>query len=272
MNTVRRVAPVLLAALLASGLAACSQSGSPTAAGPSASKPVASPSAADPLAKLTAVQAFDQAIADTVNAPDVHFGFSDTISGADNTPILQDVTLEIARGKGCTGTVYEDTLKNGPIGTFQVIVLGTTVWTKPDATFWQNIAQGHPDSPEATTMLALNGKYVQDSVGGTSDFAQLGTLCNVLPESLKTPSSVGMNGTLTKDGLSPYNGQQVLTVMDVSQNAYALVSDTSAPLLVEVAPPSGTGLGNLSFSDYGQPVTITAPPSSEVVSGSQYGL
>jgi hypothetical protein len=166
--------------------------------------------------------------------------------------------------------VYEDSLKGGPIATFQVIALGNTIWTKPNATFWQNAAKNDPGSP-AAAVAALAGKYVQDSTSGTSGFAKLDAMC-LLPESLKAPSSVGITGKLTKESPSPYNGQQVVTVMDASQNVYALVTDTSMPLLVEVDPPSGTALGTLSFSDYGQHVTITAPPSSEAVDGSQYGL
>jgi hypothetical protein len=272
MNTTRQMALAFLAALLAGGLAACGSPGSTSGTRPAASKPAASRPPADPLAKLTAPQVFDKAIAGTADAPDVHFSFSDTTSGADSAPGVQGVTaaLEIARGKGCTGTVYENSLKDGPLGTLQVVALGDTIWTKPDATFWQDAAKNHP-APVATALLALTGKYVQDSASGTSDFAKLGSLC-VLSGILKSPSSVGMTGKLTKDGVSQYDGQQVVTVMDASQNAYAVVTDTSAPLLVEVEPPSETGLGTLSFSDYGQPPTITAPPSSEVVDGSQYGL
>ena len=273
MNVTRPVAAVFLAAILVSELAACGSPASSLAGGSSARKPGASPSTADPLATLTALQVFDEAITDTDAAPDAHYSLSGVITGPDSASGVQDVEarLAVARGRGCTGTVYLDSLKQGPLGTLQVVTVGSTIWTQPDATYWQNVVSGHRNTPGAASLLALTGKYVQDSTIGTSGFAQLDRFC-VLAKALKTPLSVGMTGKLTKDGVSQYNGQQVLTIMDVAQNAYAVVTDTSAPLLLEVEPPSGTGLGNLTFSDYGQRVTITPPPVGEVVDGSEYGL
>ena len=273
MNTTRRMAPALLAALLASGLAACGSSAGAHADGSSASKPATSLSATDPLAGLTAPQVFDKALADTAAASDVRYTLSGDLTGPGAPAGVQGLTarLAVARGKGCTGTVYLDSLKQGPLGTLQVVVAGSTIWVKADTTYWQNVVSSHRNTPGAASLLALAGKYVQDSAAGTSDFAELSSLC-VVGENFKSPSSVGMTGKLTKDGVSQYNGQQVLTIMDVAQNAYAVVTDTSTPLFVEVEPPSGTGLSSLDFSGYGQPVTITPPPASEVVDGSEYGL
>jgi hypothetical protein len=248
MNTVGRLASAFLATILATGLAACT---------PRASKPAASPSAADPLAKLTATEILDKATTDTVNAPDVEFSLAGLSEGRN-----LNATLKIVRGRACEGNVYESST-----GSVQLITLGQVLWIKPDAMFWENAVTGGPAS-----LQALAGKYLQvSSINAAGSITTLAALCD-LSDALREP--VTGAGKLTKDGLSPLDGRQVMTILDDAKagTGYAVVTDSSKPLLLQVSPPPGSPLSEMTFDDYDQPFTITPPPTSEVVDGAKYGL
>jgi hypothetical protein len=253
MNTIRRMMPAFLAVILAAGLAACGSS-----AKPHVSKPT------DPLAKLTAIQILSKAMTDTVNAPEVQFATGGTLSGGQ----LVSSVLTIVRGKGCKGTVNE-----GEQGSVDLVSLGRTVWLKPDDIFWQNVIDSKPsDTALATAVNTLEGKYLEESTNGKSGLVQLASLCTALNR-LKVTSTIGKTGKLTKQGLSPLDGKQVMTIMDVSKagTAYFWTTDTSSPLLLTAQLPDPS-LDYMGFSDYGQHITITPPPASQVVDGSTSGF
>lgn len=237
MNISRQVAPAALAAALsaalATGLAACdalpTSSSSGSAAGSSAgasSAAVAGNGASsqsasastDPLASLTATQIFDKALANTSAASSVHLVGSGKDSGSTIT-----FTLDISKGTGCSGAIAE-----GSKGSFQLIVLGKTVWVKPDTAFWKSAAGS---GASATVLSLLEGKYLKGTTGTTTGLSTLSHICALSDLISQQPLKAA---TLTKTGTSTFGGSQVIVLTDSTTNGVADVTDQAQPLVARI--------------------------------------
>ena len=229
-------------------LAACG--GSTTSGGgaaPSASSTV------DPLASLTATQVSAKAVADAEAAPSLTFKGSVVQSG-------QPLTLDLAikPGHGCTGTIDE-----GSKGSLKLIVIGKTVYMNPDAAFWK--ANGGADGAAASALI--DGRYLETSTSDTQ-MGSLATLCDVK----QLFSSDDSTHPVAREAVTTLNGTRVLPIK-ISDGSIDYVTDTSKPEFVEGYAPKGSkaGAGTITVS-VGAPVTLTAPPASQVIEGSKLGL
>jgi hypothetical protein len=246
---------VRLAALAAVGagcltVSACGLTNSGGSGGASAS---ASASVnPDPLASVSADTIATQAIANLKAASNLTMGGTLSVIGQPYT-----LDLGIKSGKGCAGSIDE-----GSKGSVKLIVIGQTVYVKPDDKWWQAIAGS---SAVATNISELtNGRYVKTTP--TSKVGALSALCN-LSEVLA--QSFNIDGTLAKGKLTTLDGAKVLPITDGSGGT-AWVTDAAKPELVAVKSPkkaSGDG-GDLTFST-SAPVTLTPPPASDVIDGSK---
>jgi hypothetical protein len=229
-------------------VAACGGSATSSAgAAPSATSTV------DPLASLTATQVSAKAVADAEVAPSLTFKGSVVQSG-------QPFTLDLAikPGHGCAGTIDE-----GSKGGLKLIVIGKTVYLNPNATFWK--ANGGADAGAAIALV--DGRYLEVS---TSD-AQMGslaTMCDVK----QLFSSDDSTHPVAREAVTTLNGTRVLPIK-ISDGSIDYVTDTSKPEFVEGYAPKGSkaGAGTMTVS-VGAPVTLTAPPASQVIDGSKLGL
>jgi len=238
---------VAVASVSCLAVAACGGSTTSGGAAPSASSTV------DPLASLTATQVSAKAVADAEAAPSLMFKGSVVQSG-------QPLTLDLAikPGHGCTGTIGE-----GSKGSLKLIVIGKTVYMNPDAAFWK--ANGGADGAAATALI--DGRYLETS---TSD-AQMGslaTLCDVK----QLFSSDDSTHPVAREAVTTLNGTRVLPIK-ISDGSIDYVTDTSKPEFVEGYAPKGSkaGAGTIMVS-VGAPVTLTAPPASQVIEGSKLGI
>jgi hypothetical protein len=193
-----------------------------------------------------------QAWADTKGAASVHVKGSATDSGK---PLTFSLTL--VKGKGCTGTMSE-----GTSGSFTIVMVGKTVWIKPDKAFWK--ANGGSDP---ATLSIVSGKYVKDTAG--TGLGAMSTLCNL-------GNWIGSNGSdhaagMVRGTTATVNGQRSVQLKDSGDTASAFVSDTAKPIIVRIADPSAGG-GTFDFSGYGAATTIAAPPASQTLDGKKYGF
>jgi hypothetical protein len=257
----RHAAVACLVALVAVGAAGCASSGtSPATAGSSAKaaggSPAASggtPAASDPLAALSADSTENKAVADTFAATSVRIAGTTSDSG---TPLSFTLTLR-GHSTGCEGTLSE-----GAKGSFQIIVIGKTVWIKPDNTFWKAAGSSDP-----SVFSILSGKWLEDS-SGSSGLGGMSTMCslNGLLGAFKT-SATG----LVKGATSTVDGQRVLQLTQSGQTTSVYVSDTADPVIVRIMQPGANG-GSFDLTGYGAPFSVTAPPASETLSGKDYGF
>jgi hypothetical protein len=168
--------------------------------------------------------------------------------------VMFDLTL--VRGQGCEGT-----LSMSKTQAFRLIYLGKTVWMKPSDAFYASLGTNK------AALALLAGKYIRvkstDSlVGNISDLCTLsGLLGTVGPTSGRNYVAV----------TTTYHGQPVIKVSQLGHTGYAYISDAAKPVLLLVTEPGASG-GSIAFSNYGVPVTITAPPAAQTIDGSQFGL
>jgi hypothetical protein len=124
----------------------------------------------------------------------------------------------------------------------------------------------------ASAAIALvDGRYLMTT---TSDknAAGMASLCDV-SQMLTSGSGLSAGTTSAAKGpVSTIDGTQVLELKG-SDGSGIYVTDTSRPELVQAFAPKGArgGSGKLTFT-VNAPVTLTAPPASQVIDGSQLGF
>jgi hypothetical protein len=227
--------------------AACGSTTSSAGTAPSAS------STADPLASLTAAKVQAETITDAEASSSL------TIKGS-LTQSKQSYTVDLAikPGHGCTGTIGE-----GSKGSFKLIVIGKTIYLNPDDNFWK----ANAGADAAAAIALVNGRYLEVSASDAS-MASVASLCNVS----QLFSADGSSETVTKGAVTTLGGTRVLPIKS-SDGSTGYVTDTSKPELVELSAPKGAsaGTGMITVTT-GTPVTLTAPPASQVIDGSKLGI
>jgi hypothetical protein len=247
-----RLTGVAVAAASCLAVGACSSGGAPTAtqAGTAAS-PSSTP---DPLASVTGNKVATEAFANLKAAPSVTMDGTLAQSGTGYV-----IKLGLRPGQGCAGTVG-----TGSQGSFKIIVIGKTVYLDPDDKFWT--ANG--GSGASTVIALVAGRYIKTTTAN-KDMASLSSLCDL---SQTLGSLTGSKDQLTRGKPVTLGGVRVLPLKD-TDGSVAYVTDTSKPELVQITAPKGSsdGSGTITFS-VGAPVTLTAPPASQVIDGSLVGL
>jgi hypothetical protein len=242
----------IAAAALITTAAACEGAAQPAASTPTAT---ARPGI-NPLKSLTSYQIIGKAFANTEAAANVQIT-GKVVAGRETTR-LSSLTL-VNGGSGCIGDIYRSNL-----GSFQLIYDGTTAWILPSLDYWQTAGKDNP-----AAVPAVEGNYLEVKPDGKS-LGALVTLC-----SLKTLVGTGPSPARRTGFAAPaptiVAGVPALKIADTADGGYAIVSDTTQPLLLSVFVPGRAG-ENFSFAYFATPVTMAAPPAAEVVDGSQYGF
>jgi len=229
-----------LAATACSGTTAASLSVAPSAS-----------STPDPLAGLSASKVIAEADADALAAPSLTLDGTDKLQGQNNT-----IDIGIKRGQGCTGSVAL-----GDQGSFKLIMIGKVVYLNPDAQFWKANAGANAS---AVTAL-VNGRYLK-LPASDKKVAGLAAICDA--SKLLDPG----NGTFTRGKVTTLDGRRVLAIK-VSDGSTSYVTDTSKPEYVEAIAPTGTkGGSGKAIVTVGAPVTLAAPPASQVIDGTTLGM
>jgi hypothetical protein len=229
------VGAVGVAGALAAGVAACS-------------------SGRDPLSGTPANQVADQAVADLKSAPTVTMNGSVSQGGTSYT-----IDLATKTGTGCTGSVGE-----GGKGSLAMVVLGKTVWIKPDDTMWKSLLGS---SQGAAAIALINGRYLESSANDASSLASLISLCD--PDTLV--SGITQSANFTKGTVTTLNGVRVLPLEDKAHGGTMDVTDESVPEITQLSGSNNGDSGKIDFTE-GSTVTVTAPPASQTLSGSQLGF
>lgn len=149
----------------------------------------------------------------------------------------------------------------GSQGTLKLIMIGKTLYLNPDKQFWA--ANGGTGASAAVALL--NGRYLKVPASD-KNMAGMADLCDV--GKLIGPGSA----TYTKGAVTTLDGSRVLVIKDSDGGTHYL-TDTSKPEYVEGIAPKGSkdGTGKVTIA-VGVPVTLTAPPASQVIDGSKLGL
>jgi hypothetical protein len=247
-----RIVPAsALAAAIALSAAACSSSSSNGSGTSSASSLSGTPD-----------QLVQKAVDDLKVAKSVQITGNVVSSGSNVKVDLTDVAAQ-----GCKGTVGIDTSAadsssgTAVSGTADLIEVSSTVYMKLDASFFKNL------SLPSSVFSAVNGKYIE--VTSKSELANFAQLCD--PSNLASGFDKDVTG-FVKDGTATVNGQATEAFKQPTHTGSGIVyiSQSSTPEIVRLQGPANEG--QINFTNYNVPVTITAPPASEVVQGAKFGL
>jgi len=211
-------------------------------------------SIADPLAGQAGNKVLTVATANAEAAASLTINGTVSQSGKSIT-----IDLGIKRGQGCAGTVGES-----GVGSMKLVVIGETLYMKPDTEFWKSVAGNAGDA--SAVIALLGGRYLKLPADGGSA-AGVGSICDVS----KLLNS-GATGRVTREAVTRLAGIRVLP-LKLSDGSTEYVTDTSKPEFVEAFAPKGTkdGAGKATLS-VGAPVRLTAPPASQVIDGSKLGM
>ena len=208
------------AALLASALARCGGSSSPTGNG------VASKTPAEIVAAAKA--AADEAAS-------VHIS-GDISEGA---PLSLD--MQLLAGKGGRGRITQNGVS------FELITLASTVYIKGSAAFYRRI--GGPAAAQLFQGKWLKAPATAGEFGSISSLTDLRKLID---------TTLATHGTLAKGATSTVAGLKAIAVKDVTKGGVLYVASTGKPYPLEIARGGASG-GHIVFDRWNQAVTISPP-------------
>lgn len=156
-------------------------------------------------------------------------------------------TLQLRyRGTDSDGTYAIDGM------TVQIRKVGRSVYRKASQQYWRSRL-----GPAAARLPA--GKWIKVPITDKS----LTDLADLLRKDQMADAFLGLAGTLSTGVFRTVNGVETVPVISDGpdkETAYVAIVGEPYPVRIE----TGTDVGSVDFLDYGRPVTITAPPPSQV--------
>jgi hypothetical protein len=219
-----------------------------------------SSSSTSALAGMSPDQIVQKSVANLKAASSVRISGQVVSSGQTIAVDLTDVAA-----KGCQGTIGlaapAASSSKAVSGTASIVEVDSTVYMKLSNSFFTSA--GLP----ASEFSEVSGKYIKLASG--SNLASFAQLCN--PSTLSTAFSKEDTG-FAKAGTATVNGQSTLAFKQPKNpsNGTVYISESATPQILRIAGPAGQG--SIDFSDYNAPATITAPPASQIIDGSKFGL
>jgi hypothetical protein len=147
-------------------------------------------------------------------------------------------------GKDVSGTAEMQGLS------LEVIKVGDDLYMKASDKFWADLLP----PGEESSLAMLKGKYVKaDATSGL--FAPLGNAFTA--EEMLKPK-----GTFSKGETKTFDGVPAIGLIDSKDKSVLYVATQGEPLPLAFESPDNKGVAR--FTEYNQPVEITAPPAAEV--------
>ena len=191
------------------------------------------------ITEMTASQIVTEMQKAVAGAKSVHITGSGTTGG---TKLSLDLQLE--RGTGGSGHI-----EIGGYG-FDIVRIDDKLYFKAD-----EAALNHFAGSVAGNLLA--GKWFEVGAGtsGFGSFTPFTDLQKLMKQILTA------SGRVTKGDEAKVDGQPALALTDTKQGGTLYVATTGPAYPLELRP-GGSKTGSISFTDWDQPVTLTAPKNS----------
>jgi len=168
-------------------------------------------------------------------------------SGTDNgVPLVID--LHIVADKGGKGRLSEHGLS------FDLVRIGPSAYIKGSAAFYKQFAG-------VGAAQLLQGKWLKGSAT-TGDLASLTPLTDLRKF---FDNALSNHGILQKTGTTTVHGVQVVGIKDTTKGGVLYVATSGQPYPIEVTQ-GGASAGTLTFDEWNQTVTLTAPPNAVDIS------
>jgi hypothetical protein len=166
---------------------------------------------------------------------------------SDGTRITLD--LSMARDEGAKGSVSVNDLG------FDLVKIGDTAYIKGSDAFYRHFAG-------ATVAQLIHGKWVKAPTTSKQfrSFADLASVSGLF-------ARISANhGKLVNDGKVTYQGEPVVVIRDASDDSKLYVAATGKPYPVALAGGRKNQSGTVTFSDWNEPVSLSAPSGALDVS------
>jgi hypothetical protein len=184
-----------------------------------------------------AAQVLADAKAAATSASSTHVSGGINSSG---TPITLDLVM--ARGKGAKGSMSTNGLK------FDLVRIGNTAYIRGSDAFYRHFAG-------AGVAQLLHGKWLKASIV-KGRFRSLAPLTSI---GLLFAGISAHHGKLVNKGATTYRGQNVVAIQDTSDNSKLYVAATGTPYPVALVGGRGRQSGAITFDDWNDPVSLSAP-------------
>lgn len=240
------------------GSTACSRAQSP---GAPPTTPTAAPTSA--FAGESSEQIMQRALDAFRAAHTVHVRGQRTDYG--NTTTLIDLSVDIDRA-----AAIEILRPDGH--TVEIRRLADKVYIKADPDYWKQTVAAEPTvwnaSPDRVAAI-LKDKYLVAVPQMVSSGADK-TPAMLNQEIIYATQAFGafLDGPTTRGDRTTFNGTTVVTIRNLNRDSAAslnaetlYLTATATPLPLRIEGPRGF----LDFQDFGAPVTVTAPPASQIV-------
>ena len=250
-------AALLCAALVSSASACAGASTASTAASSPGSKPSVSASARPSASSSVPLTGADvlaaKAVANLKAAASVHVVAVAKKPGTTG----MDWDLTLFPGHGCTGSV-----SMGSRGTLQLTIVGTSLWYKPDSTYWQT------SGAAPSVLKTLKGKYLHTTTDADGIAMALGIMCSLDDGIYGSAETLEPGLTATTTAL---HGQPALKLTATDGTDAMVVTKTASPQLLQILDTTSDG-DTMNFTDYNTSSTLTPPPADQTLNASAYNL
>lgn len=180
------------------------------------------------------------------------FHMSGTIHSSSGTfgSTAVGVDLSVVHGKGATGSLTVGGSK------VDLIVAGNSGYMRASSAFWKKFAAKQGGGAAASFAASLfGGKWLKFPANNKSFQALTSpTKANSIFKSLNFH-----HGKLKNQGEKTFKGQSVVAITDTTKGGTLYVAATGTPYPVALTKAGGKSGGAITFSDWNQPVTVTAP-------------
>ena len=201
----------------------------------------------NPLGDLSGPTISGKAFRNLKAASSVHYSGKITAEGVTTT-----VDISVAKGN-CSGTIGAS-----DEGGYEVKRIGKNVWFALDETYMAS--KGLTDTPEKRAMVT--GKWFHTTTGDDGPFGSMAAMCDItttIDTALGDPSTVAKTPRYTK-----VTGKPVVEITGRGGNAQLVVTNDKHPYPLSLTVSDTATAGKFTFSKYGSPLVITAPPADSV--------
>lgn len=252
MSSKRLVSTAAICLLLAAGTTACGGNDD---------------SGTGAAAKAAAVPTLDT---EKLSAEEIEKHAKDALTGATSLKVKGEAktdegTMKIDLALDTKGQCVGSLAMPG-MGGFEVVNDGNQAWIKPDAKFWETF--GGKDGAKAAELF--KGRWLS-GVNSDPKAKQLTEVCNLKSF---TKEIAGDDGSkVTKGTAGTVDGQKTFSLKSVDKDGeesliHVLTEGKFYP--VRIDHPKGESTGQMNFTDFDKPITITPPPAAEVIDISKF--
>lgn len=165
--------------------------------------------------------------------------------------VLVEGTAQGSTVKATLAATSADTTISGKGATVEVLKVGDAHYVKGDQTYWAS-------QVDAAAAKAFAGRYVKITAAQAASYKTFLSIAAFFGDTLRP------GGTVTKGDVTVVDGQRAIALVDSADGSRLYIAVDGDALPLEVDKP-GTGGGTVTFTRWGDPVSVSAPAAGDVL-------